>query len=1045
MNNNWKLLQDYVKKINLTSFDLIGKEKQLEKDFDSYVNEFYKYKKKIRKLNNNNINILGLDESIDQNVIKKKIKVTSEDSSLNFYVLIKNYLLEFRDNLDLLFTFISLLNNEEQKIISKVLVHYFFEDVTKNDSSNKLNNFIAQIIMKNNNDWEIFLNNKFINDESFLSFILNEYIYRHEVKKYLNSIFKDLIKNLFLENNQTNYITFSFSNLSNLIGIERKINKSNSNALLKRNVLSQIFIDSTNINPKMNENKGLKYENDLNILKKIPILNEKYLRNLLKNETNELKKFLINKQLLTASILGKKRSSNFYSNEIFIDIINRTANKELILSKYLKNMENVIKFFNDFIKQLKKYSLNVPNIIKTTIKTFYNEINKKFPSKSKYEINSYIIHYFINYLIIPFLKVPEANELLYNKIDFNSFNHKSLETIILIFQQISLGNLFNNELNCYYTNLNQMILNILYELHQFFLNIIFNEEKRVFEDDYKTEEKEIYKTFCLSKTEIEIFLNKYDEIKKNLQLVNSYEQMISNKKCIFGDLDSKSEFDNFYVFIHRNYDKSREQKIKINSKNVNIGETSTNYINEIKICINNVFCNIPTLSEKANSFRFDELINIIDSNIYYYKEEYKNILISDIPLYWYSNYIVKNINKLPEEYKKDNFYKLYIEMFQEEDSNLKTILNKKLIISTDLSSEIASIKKNISILKNALKNVDKCYIKTILKHFIDNAEIKICLINELEKKEFIYGNKNIKKDKSNMKFTLQKINECIHGVNKILKLAKNLGVEYNKIIGHCYSIRDFISKILQNRKDISHDIYMNTNYTKTNEIIELYLNYAEEVLMNDNKFEHYFIYKNKEKIKEKKGIFLKELKCYIITMILNNLEMKELDDEDNLYNIKIRTTLWINFEDFKIDIKKISQNQINMALNHIKNMDNEIYYLNCLKSLLKAINIIIKMLQFTSGKEDSSIEDFLPILIYLIIQSKPSHLIFNLKVSKYFINSSELNSQYGYTLTNFETCVNYINNISYKEFNYSKKEFYEKCGNSVEESMKQDFGENYNS
>ena len=74
MNNNWKLLQDYVKKINLTSFDLIGKEKQLEKDFDSYVNEFYKYKKKIRKLNNNNINILGLDESIDQNVIKKKNK-----------------------------------------------------------------------------------------------------------------------------------------------------------------------------------------------------------------------------------------------------------------------------------------------------------------------------------------------------------------------------------------------------------------------------------------------------------------------------------------------------------------------------------------------------------------------------------------------------------------------------------------------------------------------------------------------------------------------------------------------------------------------------------------------------------------------------------------------------------------------------------------------------------------------------------------------------------------------------------------------------------
>ena len=236
---------------------------------------------------------------------------------------------------------------------------------------------------------------------------------------------------------------------------------------------------------------------------------------------------------------------------------------------------------------------------------------------------------------------------------------------------------------------------------------------------------------------------------------------------------------------------------------------------------------------------------------------------------------------------------------------------------------------------------------------------------------------------------------------------------------------------------------MKKNYTKTNEIIELYLQYAEEVLMKDNNFKHYFIYKNKDKIEEKKGKFLKELKCYIITKIVNNLEIKEIDDEDNLYNIKIRTSLWIKLEDFKIDIKKISQNQINMALYHIKNMDNEVYYINILKSLLKGINIIIKMFQFTSGKEDSSVEDFLPILLYLIIQSKPSHLILNLKVSKYFITSSDLNSLYGYTLTNLEACVNYLNTISYQQFNYSKEEFYEKCGKSVEDSMKEDFGDNY--
>jgi hypothetical protein len=54
-----------------------------------------------------------------------------------------------------------------------------------------------------------------------------------------------------------------------------------------------------------------------------------------------------------------------------------------------------------------------------------------------------------------------------------------------------------------------------------------------------------------------------------------------------------------------------------------------------------------------------------------------------------------------------------------------------------------------------------------------------------------------------------------------------------------------------------------------------------------------------------------------------------------------------------------------------------------------------------------------------------------------------LNSLYGYALTNLEACVNYLNTISYQQFNYSKEEFYEKCGKSVEDSMKEDFGDNY--
>ena len=132
-----------------------------------------------------------------------------------------------------------------------------------------------------------------------------------------------------------------------------------------------------------------------------------------------------------------------------------------------------------------------------------------------------------------------------------------------------------------------------------------------------------------------------------------------------------------------------------------------------------------------------------------------------------------------------------------------------------------------------------------------------------------------------------------------------------------------------------------------------------------------------------------------------------------------------------------------IALKYIKRMDNEYYYLDILKVLLKVINIIIKMLQFTSGKIDSSVEDFLPIIIYLIIQSKPEHLYFNLAFSKYFISSNDLNSMVGYALTNLETSINFINSITFKQFNIDKHLFHEKCFKSLQDSMTMDLGENH--
>ena len=50
---------------------------------------------------------------------------------------------------------------------------------------------------------------------------------------------------------------------------------------------------------------------------------------------------------------------------------------------------------------------------------------------------------------------------------------------------------------------------------------------------------------------------------------------------------------------------------------------------------------------------------------------------------------------------------------------------------------------------------------------------------------------------------------------------------------------------------------------------------------------------------------------------------------------------------------------------------------------------------------------------------------------------------FGYALTNLETSINFINSITFKQFNIDKHLFNEKCFKSLQDSMAMDLGENH--
>ena len=49
-------------------------------------------------------------------------------------------------------------------------------------------------------------------------------------------------------------------------------------------------------------------------------------------------------------------------------------------------------------------------------------------------------------------------------------------------------------------------------------------------------------------------------------------------------------------------------------------------------------------------------------------------------------------------------------------------------------------------------------------------------------------------------------------------------------------------------------------------------------------------------------------------------------------------------------------------------------------------------------------------------------MITNLKFAKYFITQNDSNSMFGYTLVNYETCINFMKNICRMKFNLKPNE-----------------------
>ena len=1068
MEMDWKDLQYSLKQLHFSLTDVQNKEIEMQKVLNSSLNLYYKCKRKILLNIENTLGFLGLNRQVQYNeTIKVDVKTANSDELYVFGPL-KEYLLLFRNDLENLYKFIGFLTESEQKKISLLLMHFFYEDITVNESSDTLN-YIYHTLLTNDLQkyCDSFYLDDFINPHSFTGKMTHQLIYRNEVKLYVSHILFSLINDLeenCEKNNKIN-ITLDLQFLENVLK-KRKVLaggeiSSNSKKVLSKAKTTLNASNAPDLTKKSEDTSLSKRKNVFGVPEKknkgIDILSKEQINRIFNEEIDytekTLKSFLKkvgdnNYKLIYLRQL--KQINNINSKDIFSiksfkeKILNNIESRKLF-SYYYENLKSIKNFISSIVYNITYFKDSEPKLIKTAYKAIYNFFHVNYQNINSFDMNLFLINYLFEYIILPTLKCPEINESLNKEKIFNYKTHKDLQPIINILRHVAQCRFFIED---DYKMLNTFIVEQHNLLQNYITEMITGIEKQIYYDRKRAEnifENENYLTMCLSREELKIFINHFKEMEFQDEK-GELDQMVRDSTRVTDDI--RSDKFSYFVFININYDGERKSSLNIEKKKerntcfVNEGDEMI-YVENIKNCINYVLINVPPIEDELKNADFEELFNRLNKRINYYKDEYKDYFGNKtIPLSWYSNHIITIMEKLPTEYIRNNYSKLFNEINDEIKKQRAIIANKNNVLSIDLSGEINTFKKMVKIYKHQLKRSKTLDLNSKVIYFIKNAQLPICLMTGKVRFDLIYelcgkeASKNFM-DSEEKEIIIETQSTCIHAKYD----TKNSKGKDIKNSCHVNTIDEFIKKIQEYIGDITEDIFSRindnkfTNKTKANEVLEKYINFIDDILRE--KYRIFFISKDSKSADLKQKIFLKKIYSYILRKISLSLRKHESSYfiilEDKKFNDKCLQLRWLDpIDNLSIDPSMVSATQINLGRDLIRKMDKERAGPRIIKYFSKAVNLIVKMITFTTGREDISIDDFLPIMVYLFISVGPGNVISNFGSATYFLLSDEENENTGYSLANIEGCINFIKQYNEVKCKMSKEEFNERCKASLQ-------------
>ena len=507
-----------------------------------------------------------------------------------------------------------------------------------------------------------------------------------------------------------------------------------------------------------------------------------------------------------------------------------------------------------------------------------------------------------------------------------------------------------------------------------------------------------------------------------------------SNKALDNITDNGIEAEDYFLYCDNIIEKNCENLFKINNKianfyikikkgekNKDLNESETKKDNEKEksliniIKVKNYLCNslgnyrlLNRTDYKAETTSSTKkMLNEIKTYMYL-----PNFILNNntIPSIWYIKSLLDYLDDIPEDYKENDFKKLFNELTRNLNESINSLDFEKLIV---FRNKLKFIEKINNYYEEVKKLVNNIVINDNIKHIVEDAFIPVDIIFDYSEKE-----KKFDLIKSNLK-------DKAFGNKLICEGSKKKWTAFRTIEAFTRYFPN-ISK---------YQFMQNLNP----------LNIIKELSINEKIKEYFSIIKEKiiKKLMDEKrytGLYEEKIKNYIMNKIYEKIYPSEPSENDVKVYKKAAELSWVEAHHL-IDKEYIFDNMLPDILNEFKQINvlkTPYKKLNCFNKIFESV---INLIRFNEGEDkEVGADDLTPILSFVAIKAHPFKIFTDIEFIKLFSDSTGINS-----ITNIENIYASLINFSEQNLNITKEEYDKNCLAAMKENEnKEEFIYNFN-